>query len=193
MAKIVMTKPSESGIALGGIGAGSVELLPDGEFHYWQIANPPRMTEVCWENKVYDGESCTGALSFWIRAEQGNKKPVVRKLGLRTDQDDFSYRMFPWNKPVEKIVFDGRFPVCSLSYEDKALPCSVTGKAVAPFVPHNVNAAAAPGFYMDFEVENTDSEPLDISLLGTLVPEFCNDGGCRNTLSLEKDSVGGVR
>ena len=65
MAKIIMNKPSNSGIALGGIGAGSVELLPDGEFHYWQIANPPRMTNVCWENKVDDGESHTGALSFW--------------------------------------------------------------------------------------------------------------------------------
>ncbi|MBR5113012.1 MAG: hypothetical protein IK097_06270, partial [Clostridia bacterium] len=70
MAKIIMTKPSGSGIALGGIGAGSVELLPDGEFHYWQIANPPRMTEVCWENKADDGESHTGALSFWIRTEK---------------------------------------------------------------------------------------------------------------------------
>ena len=61
MAKIIMTKPSESGIALGGIGAGSVELLPDGEFHYWQIANPSRMTEVCWERKADDGEQHTGA------------------------------------------------------------------------------------------------------------------------------------
>ena len=34
---------------------------------------------------------------------------------------------------------------------------------------------------MDFDVENTDAEPLTVSLLGTLVPEFCNDGGCRNT------------
>ncbi|MBR4726555.1 MAG: hypothetical protein IK080_01565, partial [Clostridia bacterium] len=118
MAKIIMTKPSQSGIALGGIGAGSVELMPDGEFHYWQIANPPRMTEVCWENKADDGEQHTGALSFWVRAEQAGRRPVVRKLGMRTEADDFSYRMFPWNKPVERICFDGRFPVCDLPYED---------------------------------------------------------------------------
>ena len=29
MAKIISTKPQESGIALGGIGTGSVELFPD--------------------------------------------------------------------------------------------------------------------------------------------------------------------
>ncbi len=189
MAKIMMTKPSSSGIALGGIGAGSVELMPDGEFHYWQIANPPRLTEVCWENKVDDGESSTGALSFWVRTEQAGKRPVVRKLGMRTEPDDFTFRLFPWNKPVERICFDGRFPVCELEYEDEALPCRLTGRAVAPFVPHRTDVAATPGFYLDFEIENPENEPLTVSLLGTLVPEFCNDGGCENSLLKNPDSV----
>ena len=189
MAKIVMTKPSNSGIALGGIGAGSVELQPDGEFHYWQIANPPRMTEVCWENKADDGESHTGALSFWIRTEQAGGPPLVRKLGMKTEPDDFTYRLFPWNKPVEKIIFDGRFPLCELQYEDSALPCRVTGRAVAPFVPHRTDIAATPGFYMDFEIENTGKEPLTASLLGTLVPEFCNGGGCVNALSEDSGNI----
>ena len=95
MAKIIMTKRSASGIALGGIGTGSVELLPDGEFHFWQIANPPRLTEVCWEKKVYDGECRTGALSFWIRAQKPDGNSVVRKLGMRTEPEDFSSRLFP--------------------------------------------------------------------------------------------------
>ncbi len=189
MAKIVMTKPSGSGIALGGIGAGSVELFPDGEFHYWQIANPPRMTEVCWENKADDGEGSAGALSFWVRAEKDGGRPVVRKLGMKTDPDDFTYRMFPWNKPVERITFNGRFPLCELQYEDASLPCRVTGRAAAPFVPHQTDIAATPGFYMDFEIENTADEPLSVSLLGTLIPTFCNDGGCRNTLAATGDGV----
>ena len=190
MAKIIMTKPSQSGIALGGIGAGSVELMPNGEFHYWQIANPPRMTTVSWENKVDDGESHTGALSFWIRTEQAGRRPVVRKLGMRTEPDDFTYRLFPWNKPVERICFDGRFPVCELQYDDEALPCQITGRAVSPFVPHQTDTAATPGFYMDFEIENPGTEPLTVSLLSTLVPEFCNDGGCRNELFKDSDAVG---
>ena len=189
MAKIIMTKPSQSGIALGGIGAGSVELMPDGEFHFWQIANPPRMTKICWENKEEDGERFTGALSFWVRTEQAGGRPVVRKLGMKTDPDDFTYRLFPWNKPVETIRYDGRFPVCELQYEDAALPCKLMGRAVAPFVPHQADIAATPGFYMDFEIENPQATPLTVSLLGTLVPEFCNDGGCRNSLSNDADRI----
>ena len=190
MARIETTKPSQSGIALGGIGAGSVELFPDGEFHFWQIANPPRMTEVCWEKKADDGERHTGALSFWVRAEREGERPVVRKLGMRTDPDDFTYRMFPWNKPVGRIVFDGRFPVCRLGYEDEALPCRLAGRAVAPFVPHETDISATPGFTMDFELENPGTQPLKVSLLGTLVPEFCNDEGCRNELFRTGGSVG---
>ncbi len=183
MAKITTTKIHTSGIALGGIGSGSVELLPDGEFHYWQIANPPRLTTRCHDEKVDDGESSTGALSFWVRAKSEHSKPIIRKLGMKTDADDFTYRMFAWNKPVERIDFVGRFPVCDLDYIDADLPCKVSLRAVSPFVPHNSDVSATPGFYLDFTVENTNDENLEISLLGALEPNFANKKeGCKNTL-----------
>ena len=106
MAKITTTKTHASGIALGGIGAGSIELFPDGEFHSWLIANQPRITKVCFEDKVDDGESSTGSLSFYVRECRDGSKPVVRKLGMKTDQKDFRYSMFAWNKPIETIEFD---------------------------------------------------------------------------------------
>lgn len=183
MAKITTVKTHASGIALGGIGAGSVELLPDGEFHFWQIANPPRLTRVCFEDKVDDGEGSTGALSFYVREKKGNNKPVVRKLGMKTDADDFTYRMFTWNKPVERIDFDGRFPMCGLDYTDSALLCKLSLRAVSPFVPFNSDISSTPGFYMDFTAENPTDSDIEISLLGTLVPDFANkDEGNVNSL-----------
>lgn len=183
MAKITTTKTHTSGIALGGIGSGSVELLPDGEFHYWQIANPPRLTRISLDKKVDDGEESTGALSFWVRAKSEKSKPIIRKLGMKTDADDFTYRMFAWNKPVERIDFDGRFPVCDLDYIDDDLPCNVKLRAVSPFVPHNSDISATPGFYLDFTVENPTDDNLEISLLGALEPNFANKKeGCKNTL-----------
>ncbi len=183
MPKITATKSHTSGIALGGIGAGSVELLPDGELHFWQIANQPRYAERCNEKKVDDGEANTGALSFWIREKKGQEKPVIRKLGMKTDAEDFTYRMFAWNKPVEKIDFDGRFPVCDLDYTDSALSCRISLRAVSPFVPHNSDVSATPGFYLDFTVENPTDEEFEISLAGSLEPNFANKKeGNRNTL-----------
>ena len=159
MAKIITTKTHTSGIALGGIGSGSLELLPDGEFHNWLIANQPRITTSCCEAKVDDGEGSAGALSFWVRESKAEGKAVVRKLGMKTEAEDFTYRMFAWNKPVESIEFEGRFPVCKLNYIDSALSCNLSLKAASPFIPHNSDVSATPGFYMDFTVENpTDSE-----------------------------------
>ncbi len=191
MAKITTTKVHTSGVALGGIGSGSVELMPDGEFHYWLIANQPRITESCCEKKVDDGEESTGALSFWVRESRDGGKPVIRKLGMKTDAEDFTYRMFSWNKPVEKIEFEGRFPMCDLSYIDSALSCKLSLKAVSPFVPHNSNVSSTPGFYMDFTVENPTDSELNISLAGRLEPDFANKKeGNKNSLHIKGDSVG---
>lgn len=191
MAKITATKTHTSGVPLGGIGSGSVELLPDGEFHYWQIANPPRFTTRCSDQKADDGEGSTGALSFWVRAQQEQRKPVIRKLGMKTDPDDFTYRMFAWNKPVERIDFDGRFPVCDLDYIDAGLPCKVSLRAVAPFVPHHSDISATPGFYLDFVLENPTGQDMTASLLGALEPSFANkDTGCTNCLVHFGDATG---
>ncbi len=191
MAKIITTKTHASGIALGGIGSGSVELLPDGEFHYWLIANQPRLTDICFEKKVDDGEDSAGALSFWVRESKVGGNPIVRKLGMKTDADDFTYRMFAWNKPVEKIEFDGRFPVCNLNYVDSGLSCKLNLKSVSPFVPHNSDISSTPGFYMDFTVENPTDSNLTISLLGTLEPNFANKKeGNKNSLHRVGDGVG---
>lgn len=191
MAKITATKAHTSGVPLGGIGSGSVELLPDGEFHYWLIANQPRLTRISLEKKVDDGEGSAGALSFWIRAKEENSEPVIRKLGMKTDAEDFTYRMFAWNKPVERIDFDGKFPVCNLNYIDSDLPCTVSLQAASPFVPHNSDISATPGFYLDFTVENPTDRKLEISLLGALEPNFmCKNEGRRNKLIHTDNGVG---
>ena len=181
MPKIISHKTHTSGIALGGIGSGSMELLPDGEFHYVMISNQPRLTTRCQEDKVDDGEGSCGALSFYARIENNNKI-IMRKLGMKTDTEDFTYRMFGFNKPIEEIEFDGKFPTCDIKYNDSALPVNISLKAVAPFVPHNSDLSATPGFYMDFTVENPSDSEITVSLLGSLVPDFANKTrGFKNT------------
>jgi hypothetical protein len=100
----------------------------------WQIANQPRWAARCHEDPVDDGEGSTGALSFWIRTETDNTRPVVRKLGMKTDWRDFTYRMFPWNKPVERIVFDGdngeEFEESPESVLDGSIEIFVRGRSI---------------------------------------------------------------
>ena len=172
-------KAQTAGIALGGIGSGSVELQPDGEFHYWQIANQSRWGGQCDQWEMDDGESHAGALFFYVRCKTDGKT-VVRKLGMKTDPDDFTYRMFAWNKPVRAIEYDGCFPVCDLKYIDEALPVELKLSAAAPFVPGDTDLSATPGFVLDFDV--TALEDSEIGLMGSLEPSFANSGRCSNTL-----------
>ncbi len=183
MAKFLSRKAQTSGIALGGIGTGSVELFPDGEFHQFQIYNTPRWATCCREQKVDDGEAYTGDLSFWVRTEAEGEAPIVRKLGQRTDPDEFTYRMYAWNKPVEEIAFDGRFPVCKLDYRDPALPIQLSLCAVSPFVPHNADASATPGFYLCFKAKNPTHKPVKVSLLGRMLGAFLHPEGRQNCVS----------
>lgn len=183
MAKFISTKQQTCGIALGGIGTGSVELFPDGEFHQFQIYNTPRWATCCREAKVDDGEAHTGDLSFWVRTEVEGEAPIVRKLGQRTDPDEFTYRMYAWNKPVEEIAFDGRFPVCDLDYRDPALPIKLSLRAVSPFVPHDADASAAPGFYLTFRVQNPSDKAVKVSLLGRSLGAFLNPQGRSNSVT----------
>lgn len=191
MARFEMTKPQTSGIALGGIGTGSVELWPDGEYHFWQIANQSRWGGQCPQEQMDDGERHAGALSFWVRAEKEDGSPVVRKLGMRTDNADFTYRMFAWNKPVRRIVYDGRFPVCKLTYEDEGLPCGVELTAVSPFAPGRLDLSAMPGFLMEYTLTNPTDRPLRVSLIGSLTPSFLSGSGTANRL-VREDGVTAV-
>ena len=191
MAKFITTKAQNCGIVLGGIGTGSVELFPDGEFHQWQIANADRWAYSLNDDpNASEGEEYTGALSFWVRTQTDGETPVVRKLGLQTNEKDFRYSMFAWNKPVEKIEFDGKFPVAALKYVDSALPVDVAMKAIAPFVPHNLKDSSTPGFYLDFELSNPTDQEVTVSLMSLLRPTFCNDGGCINHLYTDGDTTG---
>ena len=190
MARFTSKIQQKSGMALGGIGTGSVELWPDGEFHFWQISNQSRWSGTQGGFFADDGNQHTGALSFWVRTSQ-NGGTTVRRLGQGARQGDFSYRMFPRFKPIDTIEYDARFPVCELDYRDPALPVSAKLKALAPFVPHDDDISSTPGFILDFSVENTSDGDAEISLLGALEPSFMNKKRCKNTL-WQKDGVTAV-
>ncbi|HEY3412711.1 MAG TPA: GH116 family glycosyl hydrolase [Armatimonadota bacterium] len=157
----------ESGIPLGGIGAGSIEIRPDGYFHDWLIFNNGG-----WAGGQPDHERGGGpgmppsAFSFLLRTRQGGAEPQVRRLGVRPDQNELYSRS--WVQSVEAIRYDGRFPAATLTYVDGTLPVEVTGVFFSPFTPHDARASGTPGFHAVFRVKNRSRKRVEVSLLGTL-------------------------
>ena len=156
-----------SGIPLGGLGTGSVEIWPDGYFHEWQIFNlgrwAPQQPECC---RVEGPDMPPGALAFFVWAKKEKEAPIVRRLGMRSDQHNLY--SFAWLKSVQEIEFEGQYPVASLTYRDADLPVAVSARMFSPFVPHDSRTSGTPGFYAAFTVRNLADEPVQISLLGTL-------------------------
>ena len=156
-----------SGVPLGGIGSGSVEVRPDGYFHDWLIFNLGS-----WAPDQPNGEDGKqpemgpGALAFFLRAQKDGGEPQLRRLGIREDQNDL-YSL-GWCKNVQSIRFQGYFPIAQVSYVDDSLPVEVTAEFFSPFIPHEASKSGTPGFHGLFTIRNTSPYRVDVSLMSKL-------------------------
>jgi uncharacterized protein (DUF608 family) len=144
-----------------------VEIWPDGYFHEWQIFNlgrwAPQQPECC---RVEGPDMPPGALAFFVWAKKEEDAPIVRRLGMRSDQHNLY--SFAWLKSVQEIEFEGKYPLATLAYRDADLPVAVTARMFSPFLPHDSRTSGTPGFYAAFTLKNLAEEPVQVSLLGTL-------------------------
>ena len=195
MASYITRQQPESGVPLGGLGTGSIELRPDGEFHTWQIANPEQWSRDCRSRPEADnGERLAGSLSFYLRTETDSREILLRRLGLGFGsgygREEYNYRMYSFLKPVEAVRYQGNFPTVSLDYEDRALPVRVSMKAAAPFVPYDERSSGTPGIFLTFALYNPSAAPVEVSLAGKLrnIADPGESGyGCRSRLVQEQD------
>ena len=158
----------KNGMALGGIGAGSVEICQNGELREWDICNMGKWgsPDVRKQKKLYDYD--VHVLPFTVRAKLAGKEPVVRRLCHDRDNGEFRSLMYSWYKEIEKICWNPDFPVCRLQYEDSALPVEIEAEFASPFVPGKEEIAGTPGFYVTFTIANPSDQEAEVSILGKL-------------------------
>lgn len=110
MVKLQTSMFHANGIPFGGIGTGTIELWPDGYFYNWEIYNLgpwASRTPRNWNN--IQPKMGPEAFSFYIRSCEKGKAPITRRLALRTDQQNL-YSL-SWLKPIQKIEYQGKFPL----------------------------------------------------------------------------------
>jgi uncharacterized protein (DUF608 family) len=167
------TTPLASGIPLGGLGTGSVELMDTGRFHDWELFNnyqwsgnrdevPPEM----WGEDAF----------FALRVRQTGGTPRVRLLYLEEDptrtvspsHDNAYVYNYPFLRNVAGITCSGQYPFARLGYEDETVPVGVEMEAFAPFIPHNAKDSALPLAFFVFTVRNTGDAACETSLMFSL-------------------------
>ncbi len=162
------TDVPRSGPALGGIGAGSIELRKDGIFRNWTIFNNmplfggPRL-------EVQDDES----LFFMVRWQEPGEHPQLRLLQIMSDKPhpagiQLQFYTFRWVQSVAEVEMTTRWPISTLKFTDPDMPFEIEMDAFTPFIPHNVKDSALPGAYFHFTLTPKKKRPCEVLLIATL-------------------------
>jgi non-lysosomal glucosylceramidase len=161
----------EISFPLGGLGTGSIGLAGNGRLIDWEIFNRP--------NKG----SFNGFSHFSVKAERGGEIVDARILqgdlhppysGIINGPAFNSFGFGPSREFLtglphfQAVDFTGEFPIARLDFVDDKFPGQVRLTAFNPFIPLNDFDSGLPAAFFEFEIENTTSESLVYTLLGTL-------------------------
>lgn len=156
-----------SGLALGGIGAGSLELRKDGIFTNWTIFNnQPLFTGPA--PQVADDSR----LFFLVRWQEEGRHPAVKLLQITTGDHpagcQLQFYTFRWMSGVQAIKYTASYPFARLEFTDRDMPFTLALEAFHPFIPHDVKNSSLPGVYFNFTVEAKTERPVQVLLMACL-------------------------
>ncbi len=140
---VVHSQKLLSGVPLGGVGTGKVEIMTDGSFAHATMMN--------------NGDRPTGSLTgcfaaIWTRT---GTQTAARVLGLNS-----AYGL----PTVGRLNYDGLAPQAQLTYPDPALPFSLNLLAFSPLSPFVIKDSCYPAAAFVFRIKNTLPVPLEISI-----------------------------
>ena len=175
---IVHSRRLASGVPLGGIGAGTFQVMTDGLISQATYNNN-------WAYPTGDIPGCFAAVHV-----QTGTRSVNRVLALAS----------PYGLPtVAGLNYEGLFPVAKLTCLDPALPISVSSRVFSPLIPHDVRNSTFPAAAFIFRLTNTSTADVDVSLalswentlgVGGTVATGPFDNRTGNTVTVAPDADG---
>ncbi|HLJ53890.1 MAG TPA: GH116 family glycosyl-hydrolase, partial [Chthonomonadaceae bacterium] len=120
---VVHSRRLASGVPLGGIGAGTFQVMTDGAISAATYNN----------NWAYPSGDLPGCFLAVRAAAAG--RPVGRVLALKN-----AYGL----PAISGVDYSGLFPVAKLAYQDLALPVQVSVRAFSPLIPHDLRNSSFP-------------------------------------------------
>ncbi len=143
-----------SGVPLGGIGAGKLEILPSGLFNSFTFLNN-------WTQPLRGNEKFPGILGYHLAVYVepiSSGKTSAKTILLQTEP------LSHWTT-VNKISYQGKFPMARLRYYSTSLPLEVELEAWSSWVPGDAEASSIPGVYFKMNVKNSSKRSYRVGLL----------------------------
>jgi hypothetical protein len=170
---IVDTGASRSGLNLGGIGTGGVELRPDGRLHNWTMLNcrPWASYEARHgTHTVAPPRPAAGDTDSLVRVARGEERPTYRRPftghgDMRATGQFLRQHKYFFLEVYESIEYRAHYPCVRLRHLDGATAVDLELTAWTPFIPRDVSNSSLPGAYLDFTVRNTARDAVAVSLV----------------------------
>lgn len=132
-----------SGVPLGGIGCGKIDLLPHGAFALATINN----------NQGAPIQNLPGCfLALWTKAGD--------RIQARALARSSAYGL-PSSPSIE---FEAAHPFAVLRFMDTALPVSVTVRAFSPLIPQDIRNSSLPAILFTVTVRNEANAPVEAAV-----------------------------
>lgn len=154
------------GMPVGGICAGQLYLGGDGKLWFWDIFN-------------------SNDRHGTVKGEEAYEFPYQRSVpekGMTQIEQGFAIRIKHRGQVVSKILdrdgfvdiaFVGQYPIGSVHYVGGDTPVDVQLDAFSPFVPLNLDDSMYPATILQFTLENTSSDTVEVDLAGWLENAVC--------------------
>lgn len=146
---------------LGGVGTGNVSIGARGEWRDWEL----------W------GTAAKGTMlpnTFWsVRAAWGGRNVTkVLEAPMRppyTESHGFHPDTAAGLPHVHAATLRGEYPFVHVDFTDDDLPLQVSLDAFTPLVPLDADDSGIPCAVLTHTVTNRTDEPVDVTLVGSLV------------------------
>lgn len=145
----------KSGIPLGGIGAGKLEITPYGTIDYITYQNNWSKPIENRTNK--EKNKAQGIAGFHFGLYVNTQAAIICNL-LQTEKvKDYNL--------IQQIDFDGNFPFSRLDYSDKNLPVKINLSAYSFLIPGDVKNSSLPCAVFEFDVQNKINKEIEVGLI----------------------------
>ncbi|MBI2431690.1 MAG: hypothetical protein HYV26_02335, partial [Candidatus Hydrogenedentes bacterium] len=142
-----------SGVPLGGIGAGAVELGRDGRFRNITINN-----NRCADTRI--PVSPASLLAVRVATEEGIYSRILQ-LEFTAQKEPTE----PARLKSSEYEWRGLYPRSDFHLTDPHCPASLHWSAMAPIVPYDAQASSLPALLVRLRLANAQSYPLDIAVV----------------------------
>jgi uncharacterized protein (DUF608 family) len=136
----------KSGVHLGGLGAGTLQVFPDGTRGVFTGQNN-------WERPL--------GLLHWFRKGTGSDYRVSNPFAVYVEKNGRRKARLLQTVPlancptVKEIKYTGSFPVADLEFQDPDIPVKITLRAFSPFINGNYKDSGLPCAVYLFRVNET--------------------------------------